>query len=123
MTPTVDLDFSGLILNSSYHLSTRLVAILTSCVVHIFALGYAATVELTAAHKPVSIVKVELRFQQAVPLPVGDAAPAGTSPQPLAPTPPPKPEVIPEPKPRLKPQPKAKPTPPPRPIVKAKPKP
>ncbi|NOT57411.1 MAG: energy transducer TonB [Deltaproteobacteria bacterium] len=105
-------------MNSQYFLSPRLTATLFSCVAHILALGFAAGVELTAARKPVTLVKVELRFQQAVPLPVGDAAPAGASPPPPAPTPPPKPEMKSTPKP----QPKAKPALPPRPIVTPKPK-
>ncbi len=108
-------------MSSQYFLRPRVAAALLSCTMHILALGFAAGVELTAARKPVSIVKVELRFQQAVPLPVGDVAPAGASPQPPAPTPP-KPEVKPEPKPQPKPQPKAKPKPEPRPIVRPKPK-
>jgi protein TonB len=107
-------------MNSQYFLGPRLAATLFSCITHILALGFAAGVELTAARKPVSIVKVQFRFQQAVPLPIGNTAPAGANPQPQAPAPPPKAEIKPEPKPQPKPPPKVKPTLPPRPVVTPK---
>jgi hypothetical protein len=51
--------------------------VLISSVAHILALAGAATVQLTVPHAPVSLLKVALRFQPAVPLPVGDSVPEG----------------------------------------------
>jgi len=78
---------------------------LGSCIVHILALGLAAAVQLTAAQPAVSLVKVTLRFQQAVLLPMGNPGDSGVgTPPPVAePTPavpPPPPKSSPKTKPR-----------------------
>lgn len=60
--------------------------------------------QLPSAQPPMSLLKVELRFQQAVPLPVGDIDPPGASTLPPAPEPTPamKPPLEPQPKPKVK---------------------
>jgi protein TonB len=98
---------------------------LGSCVAHILALGLAAAVQLTVAQPPVSFLKVALRFQQAVPLPVGNPGDPGVGAPPPAPEPtpavtPPPPKPTPKTKPRSprpttavskpKPQPRPQPT-------------
>lgn len=98
---------------------TRYIA-LGSCIVHILALGLAAAVQLTAAQPPVSLVKVALRFQQAVPLPMGNpgASGVGTPPPVPEPTPaatPPPPKPMPKAKPRTPPPATSRPQPQPRP--------
>jgi len=98
---------------------------LFSCVAHTLALGLAAAVQLRSVQPPISLLKVELHFQQAVPLPVGDLDPPGASTLPPAPEPRPaaKPPLEPQPKPKVKPSPPQKATSKPKPQPPASPPP